>query len=159
MKTIRRRLHQKIISVGSHARTLGQPKRELKKKGYAAIFARVTFGCGDEIRGARTKIIIAMSKRAGVLEGGGEQRNPRSDNPGATASKRAPPPYRAWAQLSVFQDPRIYRGNPTPFTLHPRVCIPYAYPVQLQQLVTEPRQGSLPCILHASLHVLVVHIT
>lgn len=38
------------------------------------------------------------------------------------------------------------------------VCsyIPYAYPVQL---VTEPRQGLLPCILHASLHVLVVHIT
>lgn len=38
-------------------------------------------------------------------------------------------------------------------------CILYAYPMQLQQLVTEPRQGLLPCILHASLHVLVVHIT
>lgn len=39
------------------------------------------------------------------------------------------------------------------------VAYTYAYPMQLQQLVTTPRQGSSPCILHASLHVLVVYIT
>ena len=38
------RLHQKIISVGARTK---QPEGGWRK-GYASIFARVTFGCGDE---------------------------------------------------------------------------------------------------------------
>lgn len=61
----------------------------------------------------------------------------------------------------IFHPLRIYRADPNAFAPRPRamVAYTYAYPVQLQQLVTTPHQGSSPCILHASLHVLVVYIT
>ena len=109
----------------------------------------------------RTKIIIAMSKRAGgILRGWGEGRNVThvAIIPGLPPLKRGAILSRVGPAFYISGSKNLpWQSNPfhTPST----GCIPYAYPVQLQQLVTEPRQGSLPCILHASLHVLVVHIT
>lgn len=62
----------------------------------------------------------------------------------------------------IFQPLRIYRAIPVRFyapSTRTAAACSRAYPMQLQQLVTKPRQSSSPCILHASLHVLVVYIT
>lgn len=111
-----------------------------------------------------TKIIIAISKDSRCYTWLDNVANTKPNPHAVTADSetmcKTALPFRERATLYISGSKNLPCQSSLFHTLSTACnCIPYAYPMQLQQLVAEPRQGLLPCILHASLHVLIVHIT